>query len=56
MAGQPFHRNFTATQIPKVAENPRQKKEREKVLPNPIPDQTPVFSCAENRTGPKQAL
>ena len=56
MAGQPFHRNHTATHIARVAENPREEKKREKVLPNPIPDQTPVCSCAENRTGPKQAL
>ena len=59
--GRPLKLPRDLTAFPKiVAENhlkPRERKETKterKVLPKPIPDPTPVCSCAENRTGPKK--
>ena len=60
MAGQSNHSIYgnskkKAENSPK-AERERKKENREKkFLPNPIPDQTPVRSCAEHHTGPKQS-
>ena len=33
----------------------REEKPRERVLPNPIPDQPTVRSCVEHSTGPKSS-
>ena len=52
----PNSKSPTATQRQEWPKIQKRKKREKKFLPNPIPEQPPVCSCAENRTGPKQAL
>ena len=59
MAGQslekePHGNNSRVAENSPKSEREKRKKTERKVLPKPIPDPTPVCSCAENRIGPKK--